>query len=136
MLVEVKVPQLSESVAEATLLSWHQEVGDAVVRDEKPHRCRDRQGGAELPAPAGGVITRIVKADGGTVVSGEVIAMIDTAADSAAAVAKAAERPALRWHKRHTSGFGAEQSDARGAQDGRGAQARSQSIAAAAATAA
>ena len=94
MLVEVKVPQLSESVAEATLLSWHKKVGDAVERDENLIDVETDKVVLELPAPVGGVITQIVKADGGTVVSGEVIAVIDTAADSAAAVAKAAERPA------------------------------------------
>jgi len=94
MLVEVKVPQLSESVAEATLLSWHKKVGDAVARDENLIDVETDKVVLELPAPAGGVITQIIKADGGTVVSGEVIAVIDTAADSAAAVGKAAERPA------------------------------------------
>ncbi len=94
MLVEVKVPQLSESVAEATLLSWHKKVGDAVARDENLIDVETDKVVLELPAPAGGVITRIIKADGGTVVSGEIIAVIDTSADSAAAVAKAAERPA------------------------------------------
>ncbi len=94
MLVEVKVPQLSESVAEATLLSWHKKVGDAVARDENLIDVETDKVVLELPAPASGVITQIVKADGGTVVSGEVIAVIDTAADSSAAVAKAAERPA------------------------------------------
>ena len=94
MLVEVKVPQLSESVAEATLLSWHKKVGDAVARDENLIDVETDKVVLELPAPAGGVITRILKGDGGTVASGEVIAVIDTAADSAAAVARAAERPA------------------------------------------
>ena len=94
MLVEVKVPQLSESVAEATLLSWHKKVGDAVARDENLIDVETDKVVLELPAPLGGVITQILKGDGGTVVSGEVIAMIDTAADSAATVAKAAERPA------------------------------------------
>jgi 2-oxoglutarate dehydrogenase E2 component (dihydrolipoamide succinyltransferase) len=94
MLVEVKVPQLSESVAEATLLSWHKKVGDTVARDENLIDVETDKVVLELPAPAGGVITQIVKADGGSVVSGEVIAVIDTAADSAATVAKAAERPA------------------------------------------
>jgi 2-oxoglutarate dehydrogenase E2 component (dihydrolipoamide succinyltransferase) len=94
MLVEVKVPQLSESVAEATLLSWHKKVGDAVARDENLIDVETDKVVLELPAPAAGVIAQIVKADGGTVVSGEVIAMIDTAADSAAAAGKAAERPA------------------------------------------
>jgi len=93
MLVEVKVPQLSESVAEATLLSWHKKVGDAVARDENLIDIETDKVVLELPAPAGGVITQIVKQAGGTVVAGEVIAMIDTAADSAAAIANAAARP-------------------------------------------
>jgi len=93
MLVEVKVPQLSESVAEATLLSWHKKVGDAVARDENLIDIETDKVVLELPAPAGGVITQIVKEAGGTVVAGEVIAMIDTAADSAAAIANAAARP-------------------------------------------
>jgi len=92
MLVEVKVPQLSESVAEATLLTWHKNVGDAVERDENLIDVETDKVVLELPAPAGGVITQILKGDGGTVASGEVIATIDTAADSAAA--RAAERPA------------------------------------------
>ena len=91
MLVEVKVPQLSESVAEATLLSWHKKVGDAVVRDENLIDVETDKVVLELPAPLGGVITQILKADGGTVTSGEVIAMIDTAASAAAA--KVAEKP-------------------------------------------
>ena len=92
MLVEVKVPQLSESVAEATLLSWHKKVGDAVARDENLIDVETDKVVLELPAPAGGVITRIAKGDGSTVAAGEVIAIIDTAADPGAA--KAAERPA------------------------------------------
>ena len=94
MLVEVKVPQLSESVSEATLLSWHKKVGDAVARDENLIDVETDKVVLELPAPVGGVITRILKGDGGTVAAGEVIAVIDTASDSAAAVSKAAERPA------------------------------------------
>jgi 2-oxoglutarate dehydrogenase E2 component (dihydrolipoamide succinyltransferase) len=69
-------------------------VGEAVARDENLIDVETDKVVLELPAPAGGVIAQIIKADGGTVVSGEVIAVIDTAADSAAAVAKAAERPA------------------------------------------
>ena len=94
MLVEVKVPQLSESVSEATLLTWHKKGADPAARDEDLVDVETDKVVLELPAPAGGVITQIVKEDGGAVGSGEVIAVIDTAADSAAAVAKAAERPA------------------------------------------
>jgi len=88
MLIEVKVPQLSESVAEATLVSWHKHAGDAVARDENLIDIETDKVVLELPAPAAGVIVRIIKGDGATVVSGETIAQIDTEAKVAAAVAK------------------------------------------------
>ncbi|EZP39252.1 2-oxoglutarate dehydrogenase E2 component [Janthinobacterium sp. 67] len=76
--IEVKVPQLSESVAEATLLAWHKKVGEAVARDENMIDIETDKVVLELPAPAAGVIVQIIKADGATVVAGEVIAIIDT----------------------------------------------------------
>ena len=76
--IEVKVPQLSESVAEATLLAWHKKLGEAVTRDENMIDIETDKVVLELPAPASGVITQIIKGDGGTVVAGEVIAIIDT----------------------------------------------------------
>lgn len=78
--IEVKVPQLSESVAEATLLQWHKKVGEAVKRDENLIDVETDKVVLELPAPDGGVITQIIKGDGTTVVAGEVIALIDTTA--------------------------------------------------------
>ena len=80
--IEVKVPQLSESVAEATLLSWHKKVGEAVSRDENMIDIETDKVVLELPAPAAGVIVQIIKNDGGTVVSGETIAIIDTEASA------------------------------------------------------
>jgi 2-oxoglutarate dehydrogenase E2 component (dihydrolipoamide succinyltransferase) len=100
MLVEVKVPALSESVAEATLLSWHKKAGEFVKRDENLIDIETDKVVLELPAPESGVLTRIVKGDGGTVVSNEVIATIDTDArppadgKPAAPAAKPAEKPA------------------------------------------
>lgn len=79
-IIEVKVPQLSESVAEATLLSWHKKVGEAVTRDENLIDIETDKVVLELPAPDNGVITQVIKGDGSTVVAGEVIAIIDTAA--------------------------------------------------------
>jgi 2-oxoglutarate dehydrogenase E2 component (dihydrolipoamide succinyltransferase) len=113
MLVEVKVPQLSESVAEATLLSWRKRVGEAVVQDENLIDVETDKVVLELPAPANGVIKQIIKDDAGTVVAGEVIAIIDTdavpvagaappakaasaSAPSSAVVAPAAAMPAAR----------------------------------------
>jgi 2-oxoglutarate dehydrogenase E2 component (dihydrolipoamide succinyltransferase) len=80
--IEVKVPQLSESVAEATLLSWHKKVGEKVSRDENMIDIETDKVVLELPAPNEGVIVQLLKADGATVVSGEVIAIIDTEASA------------------------------------------------------
>src|SRR5262245_27322308 len=90
MLIEVKVPQLSESVAEATLLTWHKKQGDFVKRDENLVDIETDKVVLETPAPDSGAIVKIVKGDGGTVVSNEIIAQIDTDA-KAAASAPAAE---------------------------------------------
>ncbi len=89
MQIEVKVPQLSESVSEATLVSWHKKEGQAVKRDENLIDIETDKVVMELPAPADGVLVKIIKADGGTVASGEVIAMLDTAAQASAAPAAA-----------------------------------------------
>jgi 2-oxoglutarate dehydrogenase E2 component (dihydrolipoamide succinyltransferase) len=80
--IEVKVPQLSESVAEATLLSWHKKVGEPVARDENMIDIETDKVVLELPAPSAGVIVQLLKADGATVVAGEVIAIIDTEASA------------------------------------------------------
>jgi 2-oxoglutarate dehydrogenase E2 component (dihydrolipoamide succinyltransferase) len=92
MIIDVKVPQLSESVAEATLVSWHKKAGEAVSRDENLIDIETDKVVLELPAPDGGVLVEIIKGDGETVVSGEVIAKIDTSA-KAGAVAPKAEAP-------------------------------------------
>ncbi len=85
MLVEVKVPQLSESVAEATLLSWHKKEGEPVRRDENLVDIETDKVVLELPAPSDGVLVKVAKGDGSTVVAGEVIATLDTEAKGAAA---------------------------------------------------
>ncbi len=91
MLVEVKVPQLSESVAEATLLTWHKKPGERVRRDENLVDIETDKVVLETPAPESGVIIRIIKGDGGTVTSNEVIAQIDTEAAATAVPAAAAK---------------------------------------------
>ncbi|MEN3363646.1 MAG: hypothetical protein V7606_920 [Burkholderiales bacterium] len=93
-ILEVKVPQLSESVAEATLLQWHKKVGEAVARDENLIDIETDKVVLELPAPNAGVITEILKGDGSTVVAGEVIAKIDTEAKAAAVAPVATAAPA------------------------------------------
>ncbi len=93
--IEVKVPQLSESVAEATMLTWHKKVGDAVARDENLIDIETDKVVLELPAPAAGVLVKIIKGDGSTVVADELIAVIDTdGVAAAAAPAAAADAPA------------------------------------------
>ena len=92
MLIEVKVPVLSESVAEATLVSWHKKQGDAVKRDENLIDVETDKVVLELPAPQSGVLKEIIKSDGATVTSGEVIATIDTEATGTAESAEAEKK--------------------------------------------
>ncbi|HUU72477.1 MAG TPA: 2-oxoglutarate dehydrogenase complex dihydrolipoyllysine-residue succinyltransferase [Burkholderiales bacterium] len=94
MLVQVKVPALSESVSEATLLSWHKKQGEFVKRDENLIDIETDKVVLELPAPDSGVLTRIVKGDGGAVVANEVIAEIDTEAKGETTAAAPAQQPA------------------------------------------
>lgn len=84
-IVEVKVPQLSESVAEATLLQWKKKPGEAVAMDEILIEIETDKVVLEVPAPADGVLAEHVVADGGTVVSDQVIAKIDTEGKASAA---------------------------------------------------
>ena len=91
-IIEVQVPQLSESVAEGTLASWKKKIGEAVARDEILIDIETDKVVLEVPSPAAGVLVEIVKGDGETVVSGELIARIDTEAKAAAA-APAPEAP-------------------------------------------
>jgi 2-oxoglutarate dehydrogenase E2 component (dihydrolipoamide succinyltransferase) len=93
-IVDVKVPQLSESVAEATLLTWKKKAGEAVAQDEILIEIETDKVVLEVPAPSAGVLSEIVVADGGTVTSDQVIAKIDSAAKASAAPAAAAPAPA------------------------------------------
>ena len=99
-IVEVKVPQLSESVAEATMLNWKKKAGEAVAVDEILIEIETDKVVLEVPAPAAGVLAEIVQGDGATVVADQLIAKIDTeavagAAAPAAAPAQAAAAPAV-----------------------------------------
>ena len=96
-IVEVKVPQLSESVAEATMLQWKKKVGEAVAADEILIDVETDKVVLEVPAPSAGVLVEILVADGGTVVAEQLIARIDTAAVAGApapAAAAASAAPA------------------------------------------
>ena len=85
-IVEVKVPQLSESVAEATMLQWKKKVGDAIAVDEILIEIETDKVVLEVPAPSAGVLVELVVADGGTVAAEQVIARIDTEATAGAKV--------------------------------------------------
>ena len=93
-IVEVKVPQLSESVAEATLLTWKKKVGEAVAIDEVLIEVETDKVVLEVPSPGAGVLASIVKGDGSTVVAGELIATLDTEAKAGAAASTPAPAPA------------------------------------------
>jgi 2-oxoglutarate dehydrogenase E2 component (dihydrolipoamide succinyltransferase) len=89
MRIEVKVPQLPESVAEATLVNWHKQPGQAVKRDENLIDVETDKVVLELPAPSDGVLVEIKQPDGATVTSNDVIAVIDTEATGAGAATPA-----------------------------------------------
>ena len=91
MTIEVRVPQLPESVADATLVSWHKKLGDAVARDENLVDLETDKVVLEVPAPAAGILTEIKLSDGTTVTSGQILAVIE---EGAAARAPGASAPA------------------------------------------
>ena len=93
-IIEVTVPVLPESVSEATLMTWHKKVGEAVARDENIIDLETDKVVLELPAPQAGVIVEIVEQDGATVVSGQLIAKIDTAAKAGDAAPSVEAAPA------------------------------------------
>ena len=88
-IVEVKVPQLSESVSEATMLQWKKKPGEAVAQDEILIELETDKVVLEVPAPAAGVLAQVLQNDGDTVVADQLIATIDTEAKAGAAEAAA-----------------------------------------------
>ena len=93
-IIDVVVPQLSESVSEATLLEWKFQVGQAVSQDETLIEVETDKVVLEVPAPASGVITEILEGDGSTVVAGQLLAKIDTEATAGVAAPAAEAAPA------------------------------------------
>ena len=81
-IIEIKVPQLSESVTEATLVTWHKQVGEPVAEGENLIDIETDKVVLELPASKRGVVTKILKGDGEKVTSEEVIALLDTEAQA------------------------------------------------------
>ena len=92
MTIEVRVPQLPESVADATLVSWHKKPGDAVARDENLVDLETDKVVLEVPAPANGVLREIKLQDGTTVTSGQLLAIIEEGAAAAAGAAPGAAK--------------------------------------------
>jgi 2-oxoglutarate dehydrogenase E2 component (dihydrolipoamide succinyltransferase) len=86
--IEVKVPQLPESVADATLVAWHKKAGEAVRREENLVDLETDKVVLEVPAPADGVIKEIVAADGAVVTSGQVLAILEPGAAATAPAPK------------------------------------------------
>ena len=93
-IAEVKVPQLSESVAEATMLTWKKKVGDSVAADEILIEIETDKGVLEVPAPSAGVLSEILVGDGAMVLAEQLIARIDTDGKVAASAPAAAVAPA------------------------------------------
>src|SRR5690242_21599897 len=89
-IVEVKVPQLSESVSEATMLQWKKKPGEAVAQDEILIEIETDKVVLEVPAPSAGVLAQVIKHDGDIVTADELIAKIDTEATAGAAPAAVA----------------------------------------------
>ncbi|SEN36065.1 2-oxoglutarate dehydrogenase E2 component [Nitrosospira multiformis] len=118
MRVDIKVPALSESVAEATLLSWHKKEGEHVERDENLIDVETDKVVMELPAPATGTLAKIIKGDGATVTGGEVIAMIDTEAGAVEGNTQAASAAAPTRSKATESGAAPSAAEARPAKKG------------------
>ncbi|MBB5412914.1 MULTISPECIES: 2-oxoglutarate dehydrogenase complex dihydrolipoyllysine-residue succinyltransferase [unclassified Paraburkholderia] len=93
-IVEVKVPQLSESVSEATMLQWKKKPGEAVAQDEILIEIETDKVVLEVPAPAAGVLAQVISNDGDTVTAEQVIAKIDTEGTAGAAAVEAEVKPA------------------------------------------
>jgi len=93
--IEVKVPQLPESVADATLVAWHKKAGETVRREENLVDLETDKVVLEVPAPADGVLKQIVAADGAVVTSGQVLALLEPGEVAAPAPKPAAAKPAL-----------------------------------------
>jgi 2-oxoglutarate dehydrogenase E2 component (dihydrolipoamide succinyltransferase) len=96
MTIEVRVPQLPESVADATLVAWHKQPGDTVSRDENLVDLETDKVVLEVPAPAAGVIKELKAQNGATVTSGQVLAILEEGAAATAAPATTAAKPAAK----------------------------------------
>jgi len=120
MTTEIRVPQLPESVADATLVAWHKQPGDAIKRDENLADLETDKVVLEVPAPANGVVREIKIQSGTVVTSGQLLAIIE---EGAAAVASSAEKPAAASVAKAAGPASVSQSGARPVRCGGGATA-------------
>src|SRR5580698_6686354 len=95
MTIEVRVPQLPESVADATLVSWHKQPGDSVSRDENLVDLETDKVVLEVPAPMAGVLAEIKFKDGAVVTSGQLLALIEESSAAAGTAVPGASAPAI-----------------------------------------
>lgn len=93
MTIEIKVPQLPESVTDATLVAWHKSVGEGVARDENLVDLETDKVVLEVPAPAGGMLSKIIVEDGATVEAGDVLAILEEGEVTAPEPPPAEEKP-------------------------------------------
>ena len=104
MSIEIKVPQLPESVSDATLVAWHRKVGDTIARDENLVDLETDKVVLEVPAPAAGVLKEIRIKDGSTVTAGEILAVLDESAAGATVATSKATSPAVEIAQTEDSG--------------------------------
>jgi len=112
MTIEIKVPQLPESVTDATLVAWHKKAGEAVSRDENLVDLETDKVVLEVPAPASGIISEIRVEDGATVVAGDVLAILEEGEGSVADAPKAETQTAAPVAETTTSTVAAKLSPA------------------------
>ena len=96
MSIEIKVPQLPESVSDAILVAWHKKAGDSITRDENLVDLETDKVVLEVPAPVAGVLQEIKIEDGATVTAGDVIAILAEGGDAANEKAAATAKPAAK----------------------------------------
>src|SRR3954471_5234278 len=117
MTTEIKVPQLPESVADATLVAWHKQPGDTVSRDENLADLETDKVVLEVPAPLNGVIKEIRIQSGTTVTSGQVLAVIDEVGAATAAATASAAKASASAAKSAPAASTAKDGEADGARD-------------------
>ena len=105
MSIEVKVPQLPESVADATLVAWHKKPGEAVAREENLVDLETDKVVLEVPAPSNGTLIEIKAEEGAVVTSGDLLAILEAGEAPAAKVQEAASPDAAAGDRNRSRSF-------------------------------